>query len=274
MSDHHLGNHRDEVKIKNLKIAYQCRGKGQPLVLLHGALADSRVWRRQLDDLSDQFMVVAWDAPGCGRSSDPDEHIGSFEYAGYLAGFIEELGLKKPHLLGLSFGSVLALEFYRLYPAVPKTLLLVSAYAGWAGSLPPDVVEDRIQMAKKQIELPPQQVVENWIPTLFKQSVPTDVVEELSAIMVEFRPAGLKAMLSAAARIDLREMLPTINVPTLLLYGEEDQRSPLKVAEEMHSAIPGSTLVTVPGVGHVVNLEAPEVFNTEIRNFLQNEGWR
>ena len=76
-------------------------------------------------------------------------------------------------------------------------------------------------------------------------------------------------MLTAVARIDLREMLPTIIVPTLLLYGEEDQRSPLKVAEEMHAAIPGSMLVTVPGVGHVVNLEAPEEFNTEVRNFLQ-----
>lgn len=138
MSDHSLGDQRSVIKVKDLQIAYESKGQGQPLVLLHGALGDSRVWRRQLDDLSDEFMVVAWDAPGCGLSSDPEETIGSADYASYLAAFLQGLGLKKPHLLGLSFGSVLALEFYRLYPEVPRSLLLVSAYAGRAGFLSPD----------------------------------------------------------------------------------------------------------------------------------------
>ncbi|MCX9073285.1 MAG: alpha/beta hydrolase [Candidatus Methanoperedens sp.] len=63
-------------------------------------------------------------------------------------------------------------------------------------------------------------------------------------------------------------MLPTIEVPTLLLYGEADQRSPLNVAENLHSRIPASRLVIIPGVGHQSNLEAPEIFNAEVRRFL------
>ena len=62
-----------EVEISGLRIAFERKGEGLPLVLLHGALSDSRAWRRQLEELSDEFTVVAWDAPGCGRSADPPE---------------------------------------------------------------------------------------------------------------------------------------------------------------------------------------------------------
>jgi pimeloyl-ACP methyl ester carboxylesterase len=68
---------------------------------------------------------------------------------------------------------------------------------------------------------------------------------------------------------DLRGALPGINVPTLLVYGDQDVRAPLTVAEDLQAAIPGSTLVVLPGVGHVCNIEAPEAFNGAVRNFLQ-----
>jgi pimeloyl-ACP methyl ester carboxylesterase len=86
--------------------------------------------------------------------------------------------------------------------------------------------------------------------------------------MSEFHPGGVRPMLHALAEADLRDVLPTIEVPTLLLYGEEDQRSPLSVAEEMHSKIPGSTLVVIPEVGHQSNIEAADRFNAEVRRFL------
>jgi pimeloyl-ACP methyl ester carboxylesterase len=117
----------DEVKIGGLHIAFEQRGNGTPLVLLHGAVSDSREWRRQLDELSDEFTVVAWDAPGCGRSSDPPETFRLPDYADYLAAFIEENGLVRSHVLGLSFGSGLALELYRRHTAIPRSLILASA---------------------------------------------------------------------------------------------------------------------------------------------------
>lgn len=86
----------DEIEVAGLRIAFERAGEGPPLVLLHGILGDSRVWRRQLDDLSDEFTVVAWDAPGCGRSSDPLETFRMPQYADYLAGFVDALGLRAP----------------------------------------------------------------------------------------------------------------------------------------------------------------------------------
>lgn len=259
----------DEINIDELRIAFERKGEGAPLVLLHGGLSDSRMWRRQLDELSDEFTVVAWDAPGCGRSADPPETFRLSDFADCLAAFIEEIGLVKPHILGLSFGAGLALELYHRYPAIPKSLILASAYAGWSGSLPSDIVEHRLQQGLKQSELPPEQVVEMWIPTLFVKSVSAKVIEETAAIMSEFHPVGMRTMLLSFAEADLRDMLPTINVPTLLLYGEADQRSPMNVAENLHAKIPTSKLVIVPGIGHEISLEAPEIFNAEVRSFLR-----
>jgi pimeloyl-ACP methyl ester carboxylesterase len=135
----------DRVEIGGLRIAFERAGDGPPLVLLHGVLGDSRDWRRQLEGLSDEFTVVAWDAPGCGESSDPDppETFGADVYADCLAEFIEALELERPHVLGLSWGGGLALELYRRRPDLPRSLVLASAYAGWAGSLPPDEVARR-----------------------------------------------------------------------------------------------------------------------------------
>lgn len=259
----------DQIEIEGLRIAYQRAGEGPPLVLLHGGLSDSREWRRQLEELSDEFTVVAWDAPGCGQSSDPPETFRLPEYADCLTGFVDALGLGPPHVLGLSFGAGLALELYRRHPMVPKTLVLASAYAGWAGSLPADVVEQRLQQALWEADLPPDQLVPGYIPGLFTESAPAELIDEVVAIMSEFHPAGVRAMARAFAEADLRDVLPRINVPTLLLYGDADQRSPLNVAEDLLARIPTSRLVVMHGVGHQSNIEAAERFNSAVRSFLR-----
>jgi pimeloyl-ACP methyl ester carboxylesterase len=71
-----MGGGSESVEVQGRTIAFERRGEGPPLVLLHGAVSDSRFWRRELDVLSDGFTVVAWDAPGCGRSFDPPEDYG------------------------------------------------------------------------------------------------------------------------------------------------------------------------------------------------------
>jgi pimeloyl-ACP methyl ester carboxylesterase len=216
--------------------------------------------------------VVAWDAPGCGGSFDPPEDFGLGGYADCLAALIEALGLERPHVLGLSFGSGLALELFRRRPAVPRSLVLASAYAGWAGSLGREVADERRQIFLRGAERPREEVVREFSKTLFTDSVPAEVVEEVVAVAREFHPAGLRAMAHAFADADLRDVLPLIDVPTLLLYGDADVRSPVAVGEELHNEIPGSKLVVWSGPGHVVNLEAPERFNDEVRSFLRDVG--
>jgi pimeloyl-ACP methyl ester carboxylesterase len=237
-------------------------------MLLHGGLCDSRVWRMALESFSGAFTVVAWDTPGCGQSSDPPEHFRLPEFADCLGRLIDALGLQRPHILGHSWGSALALELYRQRPATVRSLVLVGAYAGSAGSLPPDQVEQRLQFALHAADLTPGFFEPTAMPGLFSGVLPTDAAAELITIMSETRAAGTRTMAYALAEADLRDVLPHIDVPTLLLYGDADQRSPLNVARELHARIPRSTLAVLPGLGHECYLESPETFSAEVLNFL------
>jgi pimeloyl-ACP methyl ester carboxylesterase len=260
----------DEIDVRGLRVAYLRAGVGPPIVLLHGILQDSRAWHRQVEALSDEFSVVAWDAPGCGASDDPPETWRLPDYADCLAAFIDVLGLERPHVVGLSLGGALALELYRRHPGLPATLVLAAAYAGWAGSLPRDVVEQRLQQALHEADLPPDRFVPGWIPGLLTEAAPADLVAGVVTMMSDFHPAGYRVMARSMAEADLREVLPLIDIPTLLLYGNVDRRSPLTVAEDLHAAIPDSELVVLPGVGHLSNAEAPDRFCAEVRSFLRH----
>jgi pimeloyl-ACP methyl ester carboxylesterase len=102
-------------------------------------------------------------------------------------------------------------------------------------------------------------------------TAPAELVEEAVAIMLEVRPAGMRPMVQSFAEADLCEVLPRIRVPTLLLYGDADRRSPVDVvARELHDQIPGSRLVVLAEVGHQLDMEAADRFNAEVREFLRS----
>jgi pimeloyl-ACP methyl ester carboxylesterase len=259
----------DTVDVEGLRIAYERAGTGPAVVLLHGYVADgSTTWRQQIDALSDEFTVVAWDAPGAGGSSDPPESFGMAEYADCLAGFVTALGLRRPSVVGLSFGGALAIDFCRRHPAVPQALVLASAYAGWGGSLPADVAAQRLRQALTLAGTTPDEFTAALLPTMFTEGTAQQVVDRFGANMLAVHPAGFRAMARASAE-DLRDALARVNAPTLLIYGDTDVRAPLEVARRLHAAIANSRLVVLPGVGHVCNVEAPHAFNAVVRDFLR-----
>jgi pimeloyl-ACP methyl ester carboxylesterase len=258
----------DVVDVAGLEIAYERAGSGPALVLLHGYVGDGpTTWRFQLDALCDEFTVVAWDAPGAGRSSDPPEGFGMDGYAECLAGFIERVGLDSPCVAGLSFGGILALALQGRHPRTASSLVLASAYAGWHGSLPADVAEERLRQALELADGPPGALVDALLPSMFATPVPPETVDAFRATMEAFHPRGFRAMARASAP-DVRHVLPGIDVPTLLVSGTADVRAGPAVAESLQAAIPGSRLVVLPGVGHVCNVEAPADFNHAVRGFL------
>lgn len=258
------------IDVGGRTMAYHRAGDGPPLVMLHGGWSDGRAWRPQLAGLADGFDVIAWDAPGCGGSDDPPGQVALADYADAVADLIAALGLERAHLCGLSFGGGLAIAVYQRHPQLVRSLVLAGAYAGWKGSLPPDEVEARRRRVRAEADRPPAEWMDGYLPGFFSGPAPPEAVELVRTMMSETHPAGLLAMLTAFAEADLREVLPTIAVPTLLLYGESDVRAPRPVAEALHAAISGAELVVLPGVGHVVNLEAPDAFNAQVRRFLDS----
>jgi pimeloyl-ACP methyl ester carboxylesterase len=260
----------ETVDVDGLNIAYEQAGSGPALVLLHGYVGDGpTTWRRQLDGLSDEFTVIAWDAPGAGRSADPPERFGLDGYAECLAEFLEKLGLDTACVAGLSFGGIVALALQRRHSAMSSTLILASAYAGWAGSLAPEVLEQRLSQALALADGTPEAFVGALLPTMFSKAMPPETVDAFRASMEAFHPRGFRAMARASGE-DVRDVLPHVNVRTLLVYGDRDVRAPLTVAEAMQAAISGSRLVVLPDVGHLCNIEAPDEFNDAVRGFLHN----
>jgi pimeloyl-ACP methyl ester carboxylesterase len=257
------------IETRDVRIAYRRAGAGPPLVLLHGAWSDGRSWAPQLAGLGDEYDLVAWDAPGCGGSSDPPADLTLSDYADAVAALVRALGLGRVHLAGHSFGAGLAIAVLARHRDLVRSLVLSGAYAGWRGSLPPEEVRARLHRVLADLDRPPAEWIDDQLDGFFSGPVPPATRDAVRAMARDVRAAGLRSMAVAFADADLRDVLPTIDVPTLLVSGADDRRAPRPVAEALHAAIPGSRLVLVPGAGHDVNLEAPREFDAAVRSFLR-----
>jgi pimeloyl-ACP methyl ester carboxylesterase len=256
------------VRTNGLEIAYTRVGRGPPLVLVHGAAVDSRMWGPQLAALADEFTVVAWDEPGAGRSSDVPAAFALVDYADCLAALIDALDLGPAHVAGLSWGGTVALELYRHHPERVATLVLVDTYAGWKGSLSEQEVRARVEGVRQMLAAA-DHLFEPTLPGLFAGEPPADFVPLLDAMAADVRPESMRTALLVMAEADQRDLLPRLQVPTLLIWGELDARSPLSVARQFKDAVPDARLVVIPGAGHVSNLEQPGLFNDSIREFCR-----
>jgi pimeloyl-ACP methyl ester carboxylesterase len=256
------------VQANGIEIAYERAGDGPPLVLVHGAASDSRAWGPQMDALSDEFTVVAWDEPGAGRSSDVPPNFALADWADCLAALIGALELGPAHVGGLSWGGTVALELYRRHPDLAATLILADTYAGWKGSLPEAEVRARVDGLREMLAAGEERF-DPTLPGLFAGDPPADFVPLLEAMAADVRPGSMRTALLVMAEADQRDLLPAITVPTLLIWGESDGRSPLSVARHFEQEIPGAQLVVIPEAGHVSNLEAPEAFNDALRRFCR-----
>jgi pimeloyl-ACP methyl ester carboxylesterase len=256
------------VHVNGLELAFERAGEGPPLVLVHGAGEDGRIWQPQLASLTDELTVVAWDEPGAGSSSDVPADFGLADYADCLAGLIEAVGLGPAHIGGLSWGGTLVQELYRRHPELVATLILVDTYAGWKGSLPAEEVEARVAGARRMLAVSRSEF-DPTLPGLFAGDAPAEFVVLLAQIAADVRPESLRMQLQIMAEVDQRDLLPRIVVPTLLIWGELDVRSPPPVARAFEETIPDAALVLIPNCGHVSNLEQPERFNQAVREFCR-----
>ena len=256
------------IDVGGRRIAFRRAGSGSPLLFLHGAVSDSRVWRSQLESFADAFDAIAWDAPGCGGSADAPLDFTMADYADCLAHFVDALEIERLDVVGHSWGSTLALQLCLDRPAMVRSVVLVGGYAGWAGSLPPSEVESRLTFALEVADRGPAAFDPHSMRGLFSDAMSAQAEAELVDVMRQIRADATRTMARALAACDLRAELGQIAAPTLVLAGEVDERSPLPVARELHRMIAGSTLTVLPGLGHECSLESPVAFEAAVRSFL------
>jgi pimeloyl-ACP methyl ester carboxylesterase len=256
------------VNANGLEIAYERVGEGPPLVLVHGATVDARMWQPQLSALAEELTVVAWDEPGARRSSDVPADFGLADYAHCLAALINALELGRAHVAGLSWGGTVVLELYRQHAELVANLILIDTCAGWKGSLPEEEVRARVALYRRVVAAPAEEF-DPTPPGLFAGDPPAEFLPLLIAMAADVRRQSVTTALSVMAGADQRDLLPRIAVPTLLIWGELDARSPLRVARQFEQAIPDTKLVVISDAGHVSNLEQPDQFNDAVREFCR-----
>jgi len=255
-----------------VKIHYARAGTGpEVLLLLHGIGSQSLSFRHQLDGLSDAYAVIAWDAPGYGRSDDPVAPFSMADLADRAVELLDELEIDAAHVLGLSMGGVVAQLVYHRHPRRVRSLILADTNPG-GGAAPEPERSARVRQRLEALDrLGPRRMAEQRAPHLVRPGAPAGLIAELASIMGEVRPAGFRSAAIALGNTNLTARLSSIGVPTLVIHGELDAIVPLETGRMLASSIPGAQLVIIPEAGHVSNQEQPAAFNSAVRDFLNRQ---
>lgn len=245
-------------------------GPGDPLILLHGFPLNRKMWAPQVEAFSATRRVITPDYPGFGASPRPCAQPDMRYYAEGVLGLLDKLGLDRVVLGGLSMGGYVAFACLRLFPERISALLLANTRPDPDDE---DARETRRKMARRVAEegvevIPELQIERLFAPEVLKNN--KKVVEFVHGIMLDSSPDGAVAALGAMRdRPDSTGLLGKINVPTLVISGEKDTIATPEVMSEMAANIPGSHYHIISAAGHLSNLEAPEEFNTTLREFLE-----
>lgn len=259
------------VRGQALHLAYRRAhaGAAEKLVLLHGIGSHSRSFAPQLAGLPQSFDIVAWDAPGYGASDDPPADLSLDEFADAAAGLLERLGWTSAHVLGHSFGGVIAQRLSQRRADLVQSLVLSDTNAG-SGSLPEPERSERLRRRLADITtLSPRALAEKRAPNLVPPAAPPSLIQNLIEVMADVRPAGYAAAAVAMGTADLRDALAEIRVPVLIVHGERDTVIPPSTAHDLATRIVGARLALIPGAGHASNQHAPDAYNQIVSDFVQ-----
>jgi 3-oxoadipate enol-lactonase len=258
------------ARVRGIELAYTDLGQGPVVLMLHGFPFDRSMWRGQVEKLSPRFRVIAPDFRGHGETSVTREPSAMEELAEDLAALLDELNVPRAVVCGLSMGGYVALAFYRAHPSRVRALVL-------ADTRPNADTEDarrtREETARRALAEGMAPIADAMLPKLLSTSTrehSPEVVERVRRMMLGVKPEGAAAALRGMAeRRDQTDLLPKIDVPTLVIVGSEDSVTPPSDAEAMHSRIDGARLVVIEGAGHVSNVERPVEFDRALVEFLE-----
>ena len=252
----------------------QERGKGPPLVLLHGFPLDGRMWASQLEELSDQYRVIVPDLRGFGRSRS-NQSFTIESLADDVHALLESIGALRCVLAGLSMGGYVALAYVKKYLSDLRGLALVDTKAE-ADS--PQAREGRQKMIELVRTSGARAVADQMQPRMLSPDTIAhrpQQVRTLREVMESCPPETIERALAAMRdRPDYSGILPSVAVPTLIIVGESDAITPPDQAQAMARAIPKSEVVLIQGAGHMSPLEHPEQVNQALRRFLKGVGSR
>ena len=247
-----------------LELGYIEQGAGEALILIHGLGAHADSWRLQVEALSSNYRVIALDLRGHGQSGyRADEPLSLRILASDAMALIKNLGIERAHFCGISMGGMIALEIFVRYGPRVKSLIL----ADTAAFFPPP--QSREELLRHFDSLNMAEWGQAIACRVLRPQAPEELRQEIVQMVAANQRLPYRQGLIATFEADYRWVLPQIEVPTLILVGEEDQATPFGYAQYLHKNIPGSVLQVISQAAHVANLENPGEFNWRVGAHLK-----
>lgn len=252
----------------SLEIGYDDVGTGMPLLFVHAFPLNRTQWAPQVSALVERCRCVAADLRGFGHSSVLPPYSME-QYADDCAHLLDQLHVDKVVLVGSSMGGYIAFAFWRRHRSRVRALVLAGTRAGADSDETLARRRQLIDLTRKEgaVAVANLQIASLVGKTARERQPDTyDAVHRMMAVApVEGVVGALEAMM---VRPDSTATLATIDVPTMIIVGDEDVPTPPKEARAMHERIPGSRLEVIAQAGHLVNLERPAAFNHLVHEFL------
>jgi pimeloyl-ACP methyl ester carboxylesterase len=245
-------------------------GSGPPLVLIHGYTLDTRMWDDQTEAFADKYAVIRYDLRGFGRSALPTGE--PYAHHDDLKALLECLGIAKAHIVGLSLGGAIAVNFALAHPEATASLVLVDV-SGLDGYEWPEELDrwfTAIHAAARRGDM--EQAKQLWLDT--EWFTPAREQPEVAARLKEIVSGYsgwhfINADSGQGLNPPANARLGAIRAPTLVIVGERDLPFyNLPLADRLEQGIPHAQKVIIPEAGHMSNMEVPHVFNRIVLSFL------
>ncbi len=263
-----------QIEIGGASISYIQRGKGESLILVHGWNGSGALWKRNIGRLSSRFRVIVPDLPGFGDSQLPQDFSCTLEgYSNFIEDLRKALHLSKVNLVGHSMGGSIVLHYAAHHPLQVSKLVLIDAPAhkkalNWEARLP--FLDRAIYILRPLIG---KRILEAMIYSSVKHSknLPYDFVQEAVSQAAKISRRVMYETTRFIRRLDLEREVEMIELPVLIIHGEEDNAVKPKEAHRLREKMANARLVMVPDCVHCPNYERPELVNKLIQEFILGE---
>ncbi len=251
------------------RISYREKGRGAPLVFVHGLGGRSGAWETQFEVFSDRFRVIGWDAPGYGESTNFDKETPVVaDYVETLARFADALEIDRMHLVGHSVGTIFVTGFHKHFPERLLSLTLAEAVTG-SGAEAAESREEKIRAREEEIE---RIGVEAFARARAPNSVSPSASEEVRRRAVEnamqMQVPGYCRAHRALVGANIFDEITPLRVPAMIVTGADDRSAPPEMVQRIADAMTGIRHEIIPDIGHQVALEHPERFNALLDSHL------
>lgn len=245
---------------------------GPVLLFVHGFPLSHQQWTAQISEFAKTHQVIAPDLRGLGTSPlrPGQTKLTMEDHADELATLLDSLQIREPVIYaGLSMGGYIAWQMIHKYPERLRALILCNTRVV---ADTPEQAEARFQLAEKTLQLrSPQAILDVMLPKLLPPKVNPAIVDAVKQMAHQATPEGLAANLHAlATRPNVTSMLPNIQIPSLVISSEFDTISPPSEMGQWAAMMPKARFISLPGIGHITSMEAPELFNQVVR---ENAPW-